>query len=460
MALTLGITFVFLFLIVAWSNKAHAEPETAVTSDEMKTLEQINKNLTQLQEVFLEKADDIKKNDHILSEMKEKLEKMQIAQDALEKKLQDQIGERQRKSMSDKDIEETFSLIRAVRGISHKTWDRDLEKKLLRRVSKSGEISKKALIEETGNSGGAYLVPEEFSRDLIKLVYNRSIFDKLSVRKMMPTGGTLNLPKITGGATFSMVGYTAATRTGTVSSPTASQLQLTPHKGMVIVPVGNELVARADPDVEQLIKDDMVKALQLGFEYQFLFGNGQTVNIDGLYQKMSDGEITEVEMGTDGAKFTDANGVQELLRGLRAVENENHIMEGWAFNTNTMWDLRELRDANDNYLLTVQNNMGIPPMLLGYPYAVSNIIPQTLTKGQKSDCTCIFLGEWSDVITAMWRNMTIRATMDGSYTLDAALVSCNERDETLITGILEGDIQIRHDPAIAVITGVRANTAT
>lgn len=355
---------------------------------------------------------------------------------------------------------DTFDIRYAIKGLAFNDWtdakgnDRQVERKQLHKVLSDNKVSKKALIDETGSSGGAYLIPDEFSSQIIDLLRNKNIFANLPVSRVNTNAETFKMPKLTGGATAYMVGSGAQI---TVSSETIGQATMTQKKVGIFVPVAGELIRQSNPAVMSIVKGDMTKVGALKAENQFLMGAGGAGNMTGVYNTSN---INSVSMGTDGAKFSSSTNIDKLMQTVREVEMDNGTMEAWVMNARTKWDLREVKDAQGNYILTLQNNAGDPPMLLGYPYYVTNEIPSTYTQGQNSDCTFILAGQWSDILIAEWLGVQIEASNVATYVDgEGTTHSCFQEDEVAIRLIASYDILVRHPAAFCKLIGIRSNYA-
>jgi len=253
-----------------------------------------------------------------------------------------------------------------------------------------------------------------------------------------------------------MVGFTESHgRTVNASSPTIDRVTVSEKIGQIVCPIGNEIIDRGQAGILQIVQDQIVRDGALGFEYEYLFGAGSTTHISGIVNS-----ATEVEMGTDGAKFTASNNVNKLFEVEETLQTANSMITGWLMNPRALSNLRRVQTDDGYYLLTPVNNMGAPPNLLGYPYFVTTTIPNNLTKGAKSDCTTIFAGNWKDLIIVTWAGVVVEASRTASYTASGSLVSAFERRETVIRLNIVSNIALKHDASFVKLTGIRDENAT
>jgi len=175
------------------------------------------------------------------------------------------------------------------------------------------------------------------------------------------------------------------------------------------------------------------------------------------------GSVNSMDMHASNhyGKFTDTNNINKLMDLISMIECDDAKMEGWIFNSRTKWNMRQVQmAATGEYILTVPSNAGDPPLLLGYPYGVTNQIPNTLTVNGKTDCTDIFAGMWSDMLIAVWEDVIMSMDPSATYVSGGTTYSCRQYDQVLFTLIYEINCRYRHDKAFGYIEGIRDNNAT
>ncbi len=342
-----------------------------------------------------------------------------------------------------------------VRGIATKNWGETNEflkiKRMLRHAE--GRDKYKALLDETAASGGRYLIPETWASSIIPLLYPFDEFFSLPIGRMNPSGGLISLPKITGGAVAYAIGAAEAL---TVSNITAGKETLSPLEFGCLSPVDNRVIRRADASIQQVIQTDMTKAMSKFLVQQMLTGDGTTGNMLGLQGQTG---IQEVSMGTHGAKLNAATNLDNLMRLPRAIEMANGEFQGWLMNQRSKWDLREVKNAAGNYVMTVPDNAGNPPLLLGYPYKISNHISNVQVQGSSSDCTSIYGGQWSEIISYIWTDVQFMASQEGTFVITGTTYSAVQLDMTLFRMIMEANVFFRQPTTIGRVKGIRPNTA-
>jgi HK97 family phage major capsid protein len=436
-----------------------------------KTMHEMNQSMAELRRKFDEKAALETKGQETDSELRLEIKRLQERADETEEKYKAEIASHQEKTAKMyEQVRETLENTKAqantpqfsskdipalVRGLAFKNWGDKGEYMGIQRMLRHAEGSDKykALIDETASSGGRYLIPETWATEVIPLIYPKEEFFSLPVGRKNPSGGMISLPRITGGAVAYMV---AAAEAITTSNVTAGKDTLSPLEVAVLSPVDNRVVRRADSSIQQVVQQDMTKAVAKKLVSQYLDGDGSAGNMTGLEHQTG---IQEVSMGTHGAKFTAAANIDNLMRLPRAIEGADGVFEQWLMNTRSKWDLREVKDGQGKYLLTVPDNSGDPPLLIGYPYKISNNISNVQTQGSSNDCTSIYGGMWSEVITYIWTDIQFEASREGTYVIAGTTYSAFQMDMTLFRMVMEANIHFRNPVTIGRIKGIRPNTA-
>ncbi len=320
--------------------------------------------------------------------------------------------------------------------------------------AKGGKEKRVGLLDDTG-TGGHYLIPD-WAPEYVEALMKALVFDGFPVRKMFPKGDVpLNtLTTIPTAYTFQTGGSI------TISNPVFSRATWAPIRIGVACPVDGAVVRRGDNAIT-IVQEEMQKAAALLAEYQMLFGSGSAGQMTGLANLAGNVNAYNMHTTNEYGKFTDTNNVNRLMELISMIEQDDSMMEGWIMNSRTKWNMRAVQTAaNGDYLLTVPNNAGDPPLLLSYPYKVTNQIPNTRTVNGKSDCSIIFAGKWSDMIIGVWEDVIVSADPSASYVSGATTYSCRQYDQVLYTIIYEINCKSRHDKSFRYSAGIRDNNAT
>ncbi|GAB7388991.1 hypothetical protein BSNK01_28290 [Bacillaceae bacterium] len=373
---------------------------------------------------------EVKKFGEATGETKQAMERVQQRLDELETRF-DRLQKLGVVS-SETGKEDEISFAKLLRGMVYGKWD-------------GAEREQKAL--STGvNEDGGYLIRPEYASGVLDLVRANTVFDKLGVTRFTDIQGSpFRINKQTSGATGYMIGEGQDIPT---SQPAFGQIAMNPKKAAAMVPISNDLIRRADPVVEQIVRNDVAKSLAALLDKQMLEGNGTAPNMRGV---LNTSGVNEVTLGDNGGAPT----IDTLYDALYEVEKNNGQVTAWVFHPRTKQTLRKIKDANGQYILQPPVSASEPPTLLGLPYYTTTQIPIDLTVGASNDCSYILAGQWSDAVIAEWLNLQIEASREASYWTGTQYVSAFSRDETVVRAIVEVDFALRRPEMFVKVTGVR-----
>lgn len=314
------------------------------------------------------------------------------------------------------------------------------------------EAVAKALVTGNGEAGG-FLVPEQMSTDIIELLRPRTAVRRMNPQIMPMNSGVLTIPRHNEGAAAGYIGESMAQN---AEDSKFGQLRLVWKKLRTAVPISNELLSFSNPRADAIVRDDMVRAMAIREDQAFIRDQGTEYTPKGLrYWADSDNVITAADETTPNGTVAEG----ELRELMQAIEGNNIMMDrpGWMMSPRTKNFLARLREeiGGERVFPELQ---GQEPTLWGFPVAVTNNIPSNLGAG--SDESEIYLVDFAHVIIGESSQMSIEVSDQASYTDgDGNLVSAFDREETVIKAVQHHDLVVRHDAAIAVLTGVKWGSA-
>lgn len=313
--------------------------------------------------------------------------------------------------MNDKEIR-SFSLMKAIRYLSDPTSKRNREAAAfeieaseaaqahLGRDAKGLLVPADVLTHQsfgqrsqnvtTAADGGALVATDYMDGSFIGLLRKRSALTRLGVRTLTGLDGNVAIPRQTGGGTAYWVGEG--------SGPTDSELafntlNMTPHTLAAAVPITRRAMIQISPDIEALVRDDLIKTLALEIDRVGINGDADGDAPDGLLDAAINtvdfttagqptwAEIVEMESEI-GADDADVDGMKYAF---------NAAMRGWLKSTPKVSGTAEFmmrgREVN------------------GYESIVSN----------NSPAASALLGNWTDFIIGMWSGLDL--------TVDAATLA-------------------------------------
>lgn len=136
---------------------------------------------------------------------------------------------------------------------------------------KSLDAGYKALNETVGSAGG-YLVPTQQSTEIVDLLRAQAVVRQMPGVRVIPmSSDTMTMPSLTAGASAYWGAEGAAM---TTSQETFGQLRFVARKLYAVVQVTKEMMADANPGIEQIVREDIAAALALKEDDAFLQGSG------------------------------------------------------------------------------------------------------------------------------------------------------------------------------------------
>jgi HK97 family phage major capsid protein len=137
----------------------------------------------------------------------------------------------------------------------------------------------KALNETVGSAGG-YLVPTQQSTEIVDLLRAQAVVRQMPGVRVIPmSSDTMTMPSLTAGASAYWGAEGAAL---TTSQQTFGQLRFVARKLYAVVQVTKEMMADANPGIEQIVREDIAAALALKEDDAFLQGSGSGETPKGI----------------------------------------------------------------------------------------------------------------------------------------------------------------------------------
>jgi len=335
-----------------------------------------------------------------------------------------------------------FSFLRAINGIATKDWSNaGFEKEVF------DNMSKKTVMGTTLDPTGGFIVPTEYTAQLIEMFMANLVLNKLGASVMTGlTAGSIKMPKQLTGSTAYWVAENSAI---TESNQTFGQIEMTPKKIAALVKLSNELLARSNPGAEAIIRRDIVNSLTLATDIAGLRGTGLSGQPRGI---LNTPDINTVAIGTAGGTLT----FDHLLNMQYELQVDNAYQGNLGYVFHPAIRRKLLQSKVAQYSGDTAGEYIIQPMVsdaqlqswIGHPYQMTTQIPINLTKSTGSDLTEVYFGNWQEMLIGQWAGMSIMASQETS---DAF-----EKMQTWVRIAQEVDIQVRHPESFCVITDAAA----
>lgn len=297
---------------------------------------------------------------------------------------------------------------------------------------------------DVDGGGGGFLVPEEYSTELIEYLRPLSVIRSMNpVIVPMPVG-SISIPAMTGGATAEYIGE--GSNIG-VSQPAFGQIKLTWKKLATLVPISNDLIRFSSPQADAIVRDDLVAAMAQREDAAFIRDDGTNDTPKGLRYWIADDNIIPAN-GT----ITLANVAIDLGKAILALEENNirFLRPGWLMSPRTKYYLTTVMDENGNYAFKDEMAGGT---LLNFPFAVTSQIPSNL--GTEANESEVYFVDFADAIIGESSLVELAVSEEAAYYNGSNVVAAFSLDQTVIRAIARHDFALRRSVAGAVLTAVK-----
>ena len=297
-----------------------------------------------------------------------------------------------------------------------------------------------------GSGTGVNLVPEDFAADVIELLRNKTSVRMLGARTIGMPNGNLTLPRQNGATSAAYVPENTAQD---IAIASFESLQMSAKKLMSVTAMSNEFLMWNTYNADALVRDDIIQAMSIAEDSQFLRGTGSPTEPTSLLEVIT--AAGNVIAAAPGASPTNQTVKFELGSMEQALLDSNIPMvnPGWTMAPRTYIFLKNLVDGN--------GNAAFPEMdggtLRGFPLVHTNQIPTNLGIG--GDESEIYLVDYNEWLIGETGQMMMETTNTGSIQVGGGLVSTFANDLTAIRVISHHDFGARHEQGGAVLSGVQ-----
>lgn len=321
-------------------------------------------------------------------------------------------------------------------------WDDGHNEAVLRAIDMGFDLDRRALVAGVGAAGG-YLVPEEYSEEVVDLLRHRAVVRKLGAVEIPMPGGNLSIPRLGTGASAVYVGEAASSN---ASQEVMQQIRATAKKLMALVPVSNDLLKFSSPQADQVVLNDMVKQIAVAEDANFIRGVGTQFAPKGIRYWAASGNVSN----SAGTGLT--NTVTDLETLLNALETNDVPMIDPAFimNPRSKNSIRMLQTTTGAFVFREEIDKGT---LMGYKMGVTNNVPNNLGGGANQ--AELYLVDMSEVFIFDVPGLEIEVSSEAAYVdSTGTLQSAFSQDVTVMRAIERHDVAMRHDVSAAVLTDV------
>ena len=218
------------------------------------------------------------------------------------------------------------------------------------------------VLSEGSDAEGGYLVPDEWDARLVDVLEEENVFRKKAT--ILKTSG---LHRINVAATKPAAAWIDEGGALTFGDATFGQVTLDAYKLYVAVKITEELLYDSAFPIDTYITQQFGKAIANAEEDAFLNGNGT-------------GKPTGIFDATNGGTVVDAAGNKiasdEIFTLIYALKRQYRKNAEFIMNDATLAAIRQLKDANNQYIWQPSYQAGEPDRLAGYPVNTSAYAPK------------------------------------------------------------------------------------
>lgn len=247
-------------------------------------------------------------------------------------------------------------------GAETKAFDAYLRGGLMGLEPDQRALLHKAAMAEGANNTGGYLVPIQYSNDLVTALTEQSILRAAGAKQITIGSNSYKVPSLTN--------TTRAVKTSEAGSfnenePTLGEIVFTPYKYTALVKASDEVLEDSRINLYQdVILPDMAQAFAAGENEDFTVGDGS-----GDPQ----GIVTGGTVGVTAAAVA-AITADEVIDLYHALGHLYRARATWMMSDTAIKLIRKLKDSNGVYLWQPGLTMGQPDTILGRPLITNNSV--------------------------------------------------------------------------------------
>lgn len=314
----------------------------------------------------------------------------------------------------------------------------------IRAMASGDKATIKAIGLTQSDSGVGFLMPEEYSTQIIDLLQPKSIFLNggfaSSLANFYPMStDSMVIPTVLSGTSGSWIDEG---QTLPESNMKFGSIRLNAKKYGFHIALNNDSLRDATIALETKVREQMVKDLSLAIDRAILDGIGGA-------QPLGVGRTAGVTITSKGGTI----GYTDLLSAIDRIEESNVELDestAWIFASPVKTLLRKMVSPANDYIWTDTQNItqialgSAPTPLLGHKWYASNTVTKGMAGGD-SDKHTLFFGKWSDLIIGMRMNIELNSTDQGTFWM---------KDQTAIRAIIRMDVAVSRPESFEIIKNI------
>lgn len=284
----------------------------------------------------------------------------------------------------------------------------------------------------SGATGGGYLVPTEFSAQVIRMMNESSPI--MQIANILPMSSwKRQIPKQ---LTNLQVGWVAENGVKGISNPTFGQLEQTAKVLATVIKCTDELIRDSAINLTQFLSELVAEAMALEIERVSLLGDGSADPFTGILHASG---ANKVAMAGNEVSFDD---IANLIFSLSEANSKDGVI---VLSRAGLNKLMKLKDSNGNYIWAPPS-LGNPATIWNTPYVVSSQIPNTVSDAGAltgGNGTIAFFGRFNkNLLISPREEMTVKVSQDAA--------SWNSDGSTLDSAFMMDQTWLRFTQALSI----------
>ena len=299
-------------------------------------------------------------------------------------------------------------------------------------------------LESISDTMGGYLVPDDWSPRIVRIIEQYGIARKIATRIPM-RHDRISMPTVTQGVTvyWNSELATPVKQNNEIpeSQPAFGEVQLTIDDLYCLVPISNQLLDDAEVDVANLIVTLMAEATAKEEDRVALIGEAGADPFEGVAEVASN--VITVAGGTYASlNCDDLSMMIDSIEG--GTDNCVYMMHPTVFNV-----IRTLKDKSDNYIYQ-QPQGGEPGTIWGYPYIKTKTLP-AVSQNPVANHGFVIFGDFRNLYFADRMSMAIATSTHVGF----------KKNQTYIRMVVREGWKVVLPETFAILkTSVSAGTST
>lgn len=300
-------------------------------------------------------------------------------------------------------------------------------------------VEARALAAGQGDAGG-FAVPTDILEDFSESLRPVSAVRRLGAVIVPVTPGTSRV-RVTVGAQAAYLGENDPIVSSELQT---GSFTFSPRKLGALMPLSNSLIRYQGTIGDRMVRDELSRAAGAVENAAFIRGNGTQHQPKGLRHWAPAGNI----IASAGSTFDNIR--TDLSAMLAALEDADvpMVRPGWMLHPRSKRFLSLLKDDNGSLAFAAEMARGT---LLGVPFASTTAVPKNLGSG--SDESEVYLSDFAQVAIGE-AGFFIDAGRAATWHEGEDHITGFDHDQTAVRLIAEHDLSLRHEEAVAVLTGV------